>query len=313
MKSTGKCTSLVLVIGVLAVVLGTSLAGCSSDDDPVLSVWNEEYGCYQCITADCDRPNEDYLQCIYPFNKEQNVGKQAIAMGGSNVMGVGCYHETAEGPQCGFVPALEARTGMEIANFGFPYLSAGMASTIWTRVDRSARLNPDATRVYLMTGGNDLIQAFLLHRGEAPLPETGCELSDWVVGMIDKTLDDVRRIVERYKKRHKIPQIVVASTAPIGEDSLGCNSCASQIRPICGDCVYCINQLLGYWSERLNALLDSMGGAEAGIYFADMYSGFSPGPRGLRTFLRLPPRQLPGCRTHGSNLGRRRAVNQGGV
>jgi hypothetical protein len=292
MVLTGREGAAVWVAGVCLWFLAAG-QGCSSDPDPV----GPETGCVVCPNPDCHIPQETFASCAYPANPQENTGREAITIGGSVVLGVACYEETG-GARCGFIPALEELTGMQIANFGQQYFTAAAAVgglVPYARVDNSVRLNPDATRVYLLLGGNDVIQYFLAHVDQAPLPEDGCLLKQAVQEQMRNILSDVRLVVERYRTYHGIPEVVVGSQPPVGESSRACNSCRLWAEKYCGNCSQCLNELLGTWSDLVAGMVNDMGGAAAGIFFADHFHGFPEDPGQCALFCDCPH---PNCIGH---------------
>ncbi len=257
------------------LALGLWVIGCSSgSDDPVPVV--PESGCVACPNPDCHIPHETFASCAYPSSPGENTGRRAIALGGSVVMGVACYLETGEA-RCGFIPALERLAGMQIANFGQQYFSTAAAVgglVPYARIDTSVSVNPDMTRAYVMLGGNDIIQYLMFHVAQAPHPEDGCLRTPAVEAQMEKTLGNLRLVVERYRVHHGIPQVVVGSNPPVGETSNACNSCRLWAERTCGDCSQCLNELLGTWSDMVADMVVDMGGADAGIYFADHFNSF---------------------------------------
>ncbi len=215
MRVSGKKAILAVLAVSLAVLIGTGGPGCSSDDS---ENGGEDTGCVICPNPDCHIPHESFASCNFPASRDENTGKDALTIGGSVVLGAACLGGEG-GAQCGFIPALEKLTGLEIANFGQQYFTAASAVgglVPYQRVDTSARVNPDAVRAYVLLGGNDVIQYFLTHLDQAPLPEDGCLLKQPVIQAMQKTLGDVRLVVERYRVHHGIPEVVVGSQPPVG-------------------------------------------------------------------------------------------------
>jgi hypothetical protein len=250
-----------------------------------------------CPNPDCHIPHETFASCGFPATPDENTGKDAVAIGGSVVLGTACYGE-AGGAQCGFIPALEEFTGLQIANFGQQYFTAAAAVgglVPYARVDNSVRVNPDTVRAYVLLGGNDAIQYLLTHVDQAPMPDDGCRLFEPVLAQMQKILADVRRVVERYRVHHGVPEVVVGSQPPLGESSNACNSCRVWAERFCGDCSQCLNELLGAWSEMVAGMVAEMGGPAAGIYFADHYHGFPEDPGECLLFCDCPH---PNCIGH---------------
>jgi len=261
----------------LAAVLALAGAGCSSDGQGGAG---PEPECVVCPNPDCHVPHESFASCSYPASRDQNTGREAVVIGGSVVLGVACYREPG-GAACGFVPGLERLTGLGVANFGQPYFTAAAAVgglVPYARVDTSVRVNPDAVRAYVLLGGNDVIQYFVTHVDQAPRPGDGCRLKPAAVEEMEKTLGNVRRVVERYRLHHGVPEVVVGSQPPVGEASRACNSCRMWAERTCGDCSQCLNEVLGTWSDMAAGMVAELGGPAAGIFFADHFHGFPEDP-----------------------------------
>jgi len=271
----------------LILLLGPVGTGCSSDDE---AAGGPDPGCVVCANPDCHIPHETFASCSYPASPGENTGRDAVTIGGSVVLGVACYLEPG-GAACGFIPFLEELTGLEIANFGRQYFTAAAAVgglVPYARVDNSVRVNPEAVRAYVLLGGNDVIQYFLAHVDEAPVPEDGCLLRQSVVDQMEKVLGNVRKVVERYRVFHGIPEVVVGSQPPVGESSRACNSCRLWAEQYCGDCSQCLNEVLGAWSDMVAGMVAELGGPAAGIFFADHFHGFPEDPRQCELFCDCP-------------------------
>lgn len=268
--------------------------GCSSGDP---EKEGPDPGCVVCPNPDCHIPHETFASCAFPANPQENTGKDAIAIGGSVVLGAACIRELG-GARCGFIPALEGLTGLEIANFGQQYFTAAVAVrglVPYARVDRSVQTNPNAVRAYVLLGGNDVIQYLVTHVDEAPLPEDGCLLKEPVMEHLRKVLADVRLVVERYRAYHGVREVVVGSQPPVEPSSRACNSCRLWAESFCGDCSQCMNKLLGTWAEMVAGMVTEMGGPAAGIFFADHFHAFPEDPGECELFCDCPH---PNCIGH---------------
>ncbi len=275
--------------GILLCLLGVCSTACSDDSDgwPSSSCSPPDYSGYEDCSV-CSRPEccvDGFVNpaCNYPDNLPDNTDQGAVAIGGSVVMGCCCFAwGTASSPfRCGFIPCLEELTGRQIANFGKQ--GQTIASEVnglkkFVHVDTSIAVNPNATRVYILMGANDVILNLLRNAPDFPRPGNCCRLSDELIEPLRNTVSGMQRIVERYRVHHGVPQVVVASQPPVEEGSDAPKSCKTWTSEFCSDCYLCINEVLEVWSLMLADMVHALDGPENGIFFADLYRAFPQDP-----------------------------------
>ena len=258
------------------LVLTAGIHGCCK----LCETWSDG----QCNAGEPGQDFDHFARfCTWPGNEEDNSGKESITIGGSLVEGWTCYM-TDSGRQCGFIGELEKLSGMEIANFAYKGASTkgvveGEQGVPFSRVDASVTNNPDAKRVYILIGGNDIFNFVKDNIDLAPRPGDDCRLNEAVAGMMEETIRNLRLIIERYRVFHGIQQVVVGSSPPMEEQSDTCFSCKQLMELFsCNQCHLCLNEMLGVWADMLEDLAAEMGGAGAGIFYADHFSAFPQDP-----------------------------------
>ena len=281
-------TRCVVPLAALAIPIFLSSACCP---------WHCPEGCETEPQCDETAPTQENctflpLQCrdeTHPIN-QRNMNRRVIAYGDSYVAGYNCLEQ--EGVEkCGFVRRLEALLATEIANFGVATLRAEEevtgdwsrrmtlhappgecrvtgCGTPFSRVIQSVEKNPGATRAYVHIGGNDILMDAFLHLPSLPKPPR-CRLTLPVLRFIDEIVSDVRQIVEVYQALG-VAEVVVGSLAPVEGDS---RRWCCRVGQFCGRCHLCVNTMLEAFSFGLADMVESLGGADSGVYFADHFHG----------------------------------------
>lgn len=233
-----------------------------------------------CSQDECFTQKEAFANCVYPNNPQENTNKKYVLLGPSSAAGGWCYEK--DGVQkCGFVQRLEELTGEQVANFSLAALTVSdQVENGYVWLDESLANNPDAERVYLIMGGVDLIHHALDHPEEAPRPSTGCQI-DPEATLLTDTVDNVRLLILHYME-NGIQDIVVGSFPPVEELADHSFSCKQGVENKGADPLWrineCFNEVLEEFSFLLFAMVQDLGGAAAGIHFADHFHGFPANP-----------------------------------
>ena len=233
-----------------------------------------------CPQDECFTPKQSFANCVYPNNPQENTNKKYVVFGPSSAAGGWCYEKDGV-VKCGFIQRLEELTGEQIANFSLAALTASdQVENGYVWLDESLANNPDAERVYLIMGGVDLIHHVFDHPEEAPRPNTGCQIDPGATLLTD-TVDNVRLLVLHYKE-NGIQDVIVGSFPPVEESADHPFSCKSGTESRGADPLWrvheCYNEVLEEFSFLLFAMVQELGGAAAGIHFADQFHGFPTNP-----------------------------------
>ncbi len=233
-----------------------------------------------CPNRECYTLQGAFANCVYPGNPEENTNKKYILLGPSSAAGGWCYQKDGV-VKCGLIQRLEELTGEQIANFSLAALTAsGVVENGYGRLDDSLLLNPGAERVYLMMGGYDVVSYFYDHPEEAPRPGANCHFDPCAPFLTD-VIDSVRLLALRYKE-NGIQELIVSSFPPVeelGDHPFSCKSVAVNRGAEAAWLINeCFNEVLEALSFLLYDMVQELGGAEAGIHFADPYHEFPAEP-----------------------------------
>ena len=233
-----------------------------------------------CPQDECFTSKQSFANCVYPNNPQENTNKKYIVFGPSSAAGGWCYEKDGI-LKCGFIQRLEELTGEQIANFSLAALTASdQVANGYAWLDESLTNNPDAERVYLIMGGVDLIHYFFDHPEEAPRPSADCQIDPGATLLTD-TVDNVRLLVLHYKE-NGIQDVIVGSFPPVEELADHMYSCKAGAENNGADPLWrvqeCFNEVLEEFSFLLFAMVQELGGAAAGIHFADHFHGFPANP-----------------------------------
>ena len=235
-----------------------------------------------------------YAKCAYWGNALENSGRPIINFGDSIGLGGTCLITSGGEPiRCGYIEELEQRLGgTGIANFSrAAHTAVGEVDSGFSIVGESRIVNPDAKRVYVHIGINDLRNYMEQDCSRFPLafdPNTRTcrwaseEMRIAFFEQLETVTWNVRAIVREYQ-RLGIREVVVGSFHPVEQNGNYFASCRNTVCPGT-DNFLCLNELIESFSIELEDMVTSLGGPNAGVYFADHFHGFpatDPGSCGI--------------------------------
>ena len=228
-----------------------------------------------------------YGQCVYWGNPVENSNRLAVNFGDSVAVGASCLQKSGFAvTRCGYIQPLETKLGgTQIANFSTgDYTALAEVNSGFSFVRQSVDHNPDVKRVYMHIGANDAKDYIETHCPRFPMvfnPVTQtCEWapepypSEWYAEL-SVIVGNVRSIVQEYQTYGNpgiVREIVLGSLHPVEENGDYIGNC----KGICPGTQHyrCLNEVLETAAVELENLVESMGGATSGIYYADHFHGF---------------------------------------
>ena len=228
-----------------------------------------------------------YRQCVYWGNTSENSNRRVVNFGDSVAVGASCLQKSGIAvTRCGYIQPLEAKLGgTQIANFSTgDYTALAEVNSGFSFVHQSVDHNPDVKRVYMHIGANDAKNYIETHCAQFPMAfNPGTQACEWVgepypsewYAELSVIVGNVRSIVQEYQTYGNpgiVREIIVGSLHPVEETGDHLGGC----RGICPGTQHyrCLNEILETAAVELENMVASLGGASAGVYYADHFHDF---------------------------------------